>query len=99
MSKRKRSLFLTSLITASLLVGAFTVMHAQTAGAPAAKTTKWSDAATWPNRKVPVAGDKVTIDAGKEVVLDVNTPALGGVTVNGKLSFANTGDIELTTAG
>ena len=97
MSKRKRSLFLTSLITASLLVGAFTVMHAQNAGAPAAKATKWSDAATWPNRKVPVAGDKVTIDAGKEVVLDVNTPALGGVTVNGKLSFANTADVELTT--
>jgi cell migration-inducing and hyaluronan-binding protein len=97
MSKRKRSLFLTSLITASLLVGAFTVMHAQNAGAPAAKATKWSDAATWPNRKVPVAGDKVTIDAGKEVVLDVNTPELGGVTVNGKLSFANTADIELTT--
>src|SRR5213078_1690505 len=43
------------------------------------------------------AGDKVTIDAGKEVVLDVNTPELGGVTVNGKLSFANTADIELTT--
>src|SRR5919198_1385394 len=97
MSKRKRSLFLTSLITASLVIGAFTVMHAQNAGAPAAKATKWSDAATWPNRKVPVAGDKVTIDAGKEVVLDVNTPELGGVTVNGKLSFANTADIELTT--
>src|SRR5207244_9730778 len=29
--------------------------------------------------------------------LDVNTPALGGVTVNGKLSFANTADVELTT--
>src|SRR5919198_1429579 len=97
MSKRKRSLFLTSLITASLVIGAFTVMHAQNAGAPAAKATKWSDAATWPNRKVPVAGDKVTIDAGKEVVLDVNTPELGGVTVNGKLSFANTADVELTT--
>ena len=31
------------------------------------------------------------------MVLDVNTPALGGVTVNGKLSFANTADVELTT--
>jgi cell migration-inducing and hyaluronan-binding protein len=94
---KKRSLFLMSLMSASLLVGVFTVMHAQNAGALAAKATKWSDAATWPNRKVPVAGDKVTIDAGKEVVLDVNTPALAGVTVNGKLSFANTADVELTT--
>ena len=81
MSKKNRSFFLMSLISASLLVSVFTVMHAQNAGAPAAKATNWSDAATWPNRKVPVAGDKVTIDAGKEVVLDVNTPALGGVTV------------------
>src|SRR4029434_10565085 len=97
MSKRKRSLFLTSLITASLLVGAFTVMHAQNAGAPAAKATKWSDAATWPDRKVPVAGDKVTIEKDKQVVLDVTPPALNGVTIDGKLSFANNKDVELTT--
>src|SRR2546430_15629305 len=86
-----------SLISVSLLVSVFTIVQAQSPAATAAKATKWSDAATWPNRKVPVAGDKVTIDAGKEVVLDVNTPELGGVTVNGKLSFANTADIELTT--
>src|SRR5437667_1542016 len=97
MSKRKRSLFLTSLITASLLVGAFTVMHAQNAGAPAAKATNWSDPATWPDRKVPVAGDKVTIEKDKQVVLDVTPPALNGLTINGKLSFANTADVELTT--
>jgi cell migration-inducing and hyaluronan-binding protein len=46
---------------------------------------------------VPVAGDKVTIPAGKAVVLDVSTPALGGLTVDGKLSFANNRDLELTT--
>ena len=46
---------------------------------------------------MPVEGDEVTIGAGKEVVLDVNTPALGGVTVNGKLSFADNADVELTT--
>src|SRR5215467_3196774 len=97
MEKKNRSFLLMSLISASLLVSAFAVVQAQNSEAPAGKATKWSDAATWPNRKVPVAGDKVTIDAGKEVVLDVNTPALGGVTVNGKLSFANTADVELTT--
>jgi cell migration-inducing and hyaluronan-binding protein len=97
MSKRKRSLFLTSLITASLLVGAFTVMHAQNAGAPAAKATNWSDPATWPNRKVPVAGDKVIIERDKQVVLDVAPPALNGLTIDGKLSFANNKDVELTT--
>ena len=96
MSKKNRSVFLVSLVPAFLLGGVFAVAQAQTAG-PAATPTNWSDPASWPNRKVPVAGDKVTIDAGKEVVLDVNTPPLGGVTVNGKLSFANTADVELTT--
>src|SRR5436190_10006500 len=97
MSKSKRSFFLTSLISASLLVGAFTVMHAQNAGAQAAKATNWSDPATWPDRKVPVAGDKVIIEKDKQVVLDVTPPALNGVTINGKLSFANNKDVELTT--
>src|SRR5262245_5970451 len=58
---------------------------------------RWSDAATWPDRKVPRAGDKVTIAAGKDVVLDVSPPALGGVAIDGKLSFANNRDLELTT--
>ncbi len=37
------------------------------------------------------------IASGKEVILDVSPPALGGLTINGKLSFANTADVELTT--
>ena len=97
MRKKNRSFLLMSLISVSLLVSVFTIVQAQSPAAAAAKATKWSDSATWPNLRVPVAGDKVTIDAGKEVVLDVNTPALGGVTVDGKLSFANTADVELTT--
>src|SRR5678816_1307111 len=97
MRKKNRSFLLMSLISVSLLVCVFTIVQAQNPRATAAKATKWSDAATWPNRKVPVAGDKVTIDAGKEVVLDVNSPPLGGLTINGKLSFANNKDVELTT--
>ena len=97
MRKKNRSFLLMSLVSASLLVSVFTIVQAQSPAAPAAKATKWSDPATWPNRKVPVAGDKVTIDAGKEVVLDVNTPPLNGLTINGKLSFANNKDVELTT--
>ena len=71
MSKKKRSFFLMSLISASLLIGVLTVVHAQNA----AKTTNWSNPATWPNRKVPVAGDKVIIEKDKQVVLDVTPPA------------------------
>ena len=85
-----------SLVPAFLLVSVFAVVQAQNAGTPAAKPTNWSDPATWPNRKVPVAGDKVTIER-QGVVLDVSPPALSGLTINGKLSFANNADLELTT--
>src|SRR5437868_3598018 len=97
MRKKNRSFLLMSLISASLLVSVFTIVQAQSPAAPAAKATNWSDPATWPNHKVPVAGDKVIIEKDKQVVLDVTPPALNGVTINGKLSFANNKDVELTT--
>src|SRR5579872_7500359 len=97
MRKKNRSFLLMSLLSASLLVSVFTIAQAQNSGATAAKATKWSDPATWPDRKMPVAGDKVIIEKDKQVVLDVNTPPLNGLTINGKLSFANNKDIELTT--
>jgi hypothetical protein len=90
-----RSFLLASLLPAILLVGAPAVGQAQNAGSPAA--SRWSDPDTWPNRKVPVAGDKVTIGRDKEVILDISPPALGGLSIDGKLTFANTADLELTT--
>ena len=95
MSTQHRSLLLASLLPAFLLVSVFAVVQAQSAGSPAA--SRWSDPATWPDRRVPRAGDKVTIAAGKDVVLDVSPPALGGLSIDGKLSFANNADLELTT--
>jgi cell migration-inducing and hyaluronan-binding protein len=77
-----------------LLAGVFAVVQAQNAGSAA---TRWSDPATWPNKKVPAAGDKVEIASGKNVVLDVSPPALGGLTINGRLTFSNNADVELTT--
>src|SRR3954469_14628330 len=97
MRKKNRSFLLMSLIAASLLVSVFTIAQAQSPAAPAAKATNWSDPATWPNRKVPVAGDKVIIAKDKQVVLDVTPPALNGLTIEGKLSFADNKDLELTT--
>jgi G8 domain-containing protein len=94
-STHHRSFLLAVLLPAFLLVTSFAVVQAQNAGSPAA--SRWSDPATWPDRKVPRAGDKVTIAAGKNVVLDVSPPALGGLTIEGKLSFANNADLELTT--
>src|SRR4029078_11468021 len=92
-----RSFLLAVLLPACLLVGAFAVVHAQEGKSAAAQQMRWSDAATWPDKKVPRAGDKVTIAAGKDVVLDVSPPALGGVAIDGKLSFADNKEPELTT--
>src|SRR5690348_7400703 len=98
-SKPYRSLLLASLLPAFLLVSVFAVVQAQAqeGRAPSARPARWSDSASWPDRRVPRAGDKVTIAAGKDVVLDVSPPALGGLTIDGKLSFANNKDLELTT--
>src|SRR5688572_27251202 len=96
-SKHHRSFLLASLLPAFLLVSVFAVVQAQEGRSPAARPERWSDRATWPDGKVPVAGDKVTIAKGKDVVLDVSPPALGGLTIDGKLSFANNRDLELTT--
>src|SRR5688572_26362208 len=94
MREKNRSFLLASLVPALLLGSASAVVGA--AEKPV-KPTRWSDRATWPDRKVPRAGDKVTIAAGKEVILDVSPPALGGLTINGKLTFADKSDLELTT--
>src|SRR5690606_14769815 len=56
-----------------------------------------SDLATWPDNKVPAAGDTVEIASDKQVILDVSPPTLGGITINGKLSFADEADLELNT--
>ena len=62
-----------------------------------AQETRWSDPATWPDNRVPAAGEQVTIPSGKTVLLDVSPPALNGITVNGTLRFADESDLSLTT--
>ncbi len=73
------------------------VQVAQQSGASAVKAARWSDPATWPGRKVPKADESVTIAADKTVLLDVSPPALNGLTIMGKLAFADDKDLELTT--
>jgi hypothetical protein len=97
MNHKNRSFLVASLLPACVLTSVFAVSNAQEEKSPAAKQTNWSDPASWPNRKVPVAGDKVTIGRDKHVVLDVSPPALGGLSIDGKLTFSNSADLELTT--
>ena len=55
----------------------------------------WSDTSTWSGGNIPEAGAQVTINDGINVVLDTNTPELGGLTISGKLSFSDDTDLEL----
>ena len=96
MRKKHRSFLRFSLIPAVLVAGAFAVLGGLEGRAQTVTQVRWSDPATWPNRKVPVAGDKVIIARDKNVLLDVSPPALGGLSIDGKLTFGNT-DLELTT--
>jgi hypothetical protein len=98
---------LSLLLPASLLLGVCAPASAQEdhskmsmpAHAPAGpmKQARWSDPASWPNGKVPVAGEAVTIARDRSITLDVSPPALRSLTINGKLSFADDRDLSLTT--
>src|SRR5579875_691731 len=97
MRRQSRSFFFALLVSAFSSVSAFGVVAAaQERGSHALKQELWSDPATWPDRKVPRAGDTVIIERGKDVLLDVSPPPLNGLQIDGKLSFSDKADIELT---
>jgi cell migration-inducing and hyaluronan-binding protein len=85
------------LFPAFLVLSGYSVLKAQQSTSSTARGKRWSDAATWPDRKVPGKDDVVTIEKDMNVVLDVSPPPLHGLTINGKLSFADNKDLELTT--
>ena len=90
-------LFLSLLVPAFLVLGGYAVLKAQQKTSSTASGKRWSDAATWPDKKVPGKDDVVTIEKDMNVVLDVSPPPLHGLRINGKLSFADNKDLELTT--
>ncbi len=95
---RKCSLLsLSLLVPAFLVLGGYAVVTAQEKVSAPANAKRWSNAATWPDKKVPGKDAVVTIDKDMNVVLDVTPPALRSLTINGKLSFADNKDLELTT--
>src|ERR1700691_2260932 len=95
---QKRSLlFLSLLVPAFLGLGGSAVVQGQQEGAPSAGAKRWSDAATWPDKKVPAKDALVTITKDMNVVMDVSPMPLHGLTIEGKLSFADDKDLELTT--
>lgn len=62
---------------------------------PVSAELRWSDPNTWPSRRVPAAGEAVTIPAGTNVLLDVSPPALASLTIAGALVFDQQ-DLALT---
>src|SRR6202166_249389 len=98
LTMRKPSLlFLSLLVPAFLVLGGYAALKAQQKTSSTASAKRWSDAATWPDKKVPGKDAVVTIGRDMDVVLDVTPPALHGLTINGKLSFADNKDLELAT--
>jgi hypothetical protein len=90
-------LFVSLLFPVFFLLSGSAVVGAQKENSSAVKGGRWSDPATWSDRKAPGEGAAVTIGKNMDVVLDVSPPALRSLTIDGKLSFANTKDLELTT--
>src|SRR5437763_6241695 len=95
--RKHSSLLLSLLVPAFLGLGGYAALKAQQKASSTPSAKRWSDAATWPDRKVPGKDAVVAIDKDMNVVLDVSPPPLHSLTINGKLSFADNKDLELTT--
>ncbi|HEY1754541.1 MAG TPA: G8 domain-containing protein, partial [Bryobacteraceae bacterium] len=89
-------MFLSLLVPAFLGLGGHAVLKAQQKTSTAS-AKRWSDPATWPDKKVPGKDAAVTIGKDMNVVLDVSPMPLRSLTIEGKLSFADNKDLELTT--
>src|ERR1700741_4390813 len=97
LTMRKRSLlFLSLLVPAFLGLGGYAVLKAQQKTSTAS-AKRWSNPATWPDKKVPAKDAVVTIEKDMNAVLDVSPMPLRSLMINGKLSFADNKDLELTT--
>src|SRR3974390_3269359 len=95
---RKHHLLLLSLLVPAFFVlGGYGVVKAQQRTSSTAGAKRWSDAATWPDKKVPAKDAVITIERDISGALDGSPQPLHGLTINGKLSFADNKDLELST--
>jgi hypothetical protein len=56
---------------------------------------RWSALTSWKNQEPPIAGDLVWVPEGQVIMLDVNTPVLNSVLVEGSLYFDTQKDVTL----
>ncbi|CAD8161606.1 unnamed protein product [Paramecium octaurelia] len=57
--------------------------------------TKWSDINTWGGHEFPGDGDSVIVNAGQTLIVDVQTPKLMQVLVEGTLTFSDDLDTSM----
>lgn len=62
---------------------------------PEDSTLRWSNPSAWASGEVPREGQTVVVPAGRTLELDVSPPPLGGLRVEGTLTFARR-NLELT---
>ncbi|KAG1658047.1 hypothetical protein FOA52_004206 [Chlamydomonas sp. UWO 241] len=62
-------------------------------------TLLWSDAETWSTREggAPQAGDNVTIPYGWDLVIDVDTPLMEALVVQGNVTFSRHANVTLSS--
>ena len=72
----RRSLQLLLLVPALVGLGGYVALKAQQKASSTAGAKRWSDASTWPDKKVPGKDANVTIDRDMNVVVDVTPAAL-----------------------
>jgi hypothetical protein len=73
---RKRFLLFLSLLSGFLVLIGSSVVKAQQKTSSTASAKRWSEAATWPDKKVPGKDAVVTIERDMNVVLDVSPQPL-----------------------
>lgn len=89
----------------SLAFGAAAAWTAAALASPAAQLSllaiqqggpqPWSSPAAWGGR-LPATGDTVTIPKGRHIVLDVSTPRLRGLRIEGTLTASQSRDVGIT---
>lgn len=87
----------------ALLIVAFLILMTQALNAQinsvATGSYNWSNPAAWVGGVVPAAGQSVTIAAGCSIIVDLNTPIVANVTVNGYLETRTTSPNTLSFNG
>ena len=57
----------------------------------------WSDPTAWPLGRIPIAGDNVLVNSSMNILLDISPPPLFNLQVYGRLAFADSGPLTLTS--